>query len=416
MKSFSALLSAGFREFSRDRMALFFTLAFPLMFLFLFGLFFSQQGDASAYSVSIVLEDPDDQVALGFYCMSEMIDHDEEGEAAINADDLQLCAPLFDAARAAGLAGGGEMPVPDQAAALPLRISRGDREKELEELRNAERKAVIIFPTGFGEKVESALASGDTANIELADIEVHFDASQTTSAQIVQQIISALLNEYERQLSGVTRLISTEFVSITAEELGLMDFFVPGVIAMSLMQGGLFGTLVIVSWRERKILKRLGATPLPRRTLVSSQVSLRLIIAVIQTFIILAMGVVVFDINVTDQPVLMLGFIILGSLTFIGIGYLVASFAATEAAATAIVQVIQFPMMFLAGIFWPIEMAPEWLRPVIYAMPLTYLGDALRQVMVKGSSALFPLWVDAAVLAGWLLVCLVIAFRYFRWE
>jgi ABC-2 type transport system permease protein len=97
-------------------------------------------------------------------------------------------------------------------------------------------------------------------------------------------------------------------------------------------------------------------------------------------------------------------------------GYLVAAFTRTEAAGTAIVQVIQFPMMFLSGIFWPIEMAPDWLRPVIYFMPLTYLGDALRQVMVEGSSALFPLSVDAAVLTGWLVVCLAIAFRYFRWE
>jgi ABC-2 type transport system permease protein len=250
----------------------------------------------------------------------------------------------------------------------------------------------------------------------LANVEVHFDASQTTSAQIVQQVIAALLNEYERQMSGVTRLMAPEFVSITAEELSYMDYFVPGIIAMSLMQGGVFGALVIVSWRERKILKRLGATPLPRRTLVSSQVSLRLLVAVAQTFIILTVGVIVFDVAVAQLPALMLSFIILGSLTFISIGYLVASFAATEAAATAIVQVIQFPMMFLSGIFWPIEMAPTWLQPVIYAMPLTYLGDALRQVMVKGSSALFPLPVDAALLGGWLLVCLGIAFRHFRWE
>jgi ABC-2 type transport system permease protein len=106
----------------------------------------------------------------------------------------------------------------------------------------------------------------------------------------------------------------------------------------------------------------------------------------------------------------------LGALTFISIGYLVASFARTEASGSAIVQVIQFPMMFLSGIFWPIEFAPDWLRPIVYAMPLTYLGDALRQTMLEGSSRLFPLWMNAAVLTGWLLVSLAIAFRYFRWE
>jgi ABC-2 type transport system permease protein len=73
-------------------------------------------------------------------------------------------------------------------------------------------------------------------------------------------------------------------------------------------------------------------------------------------------------------------------------------------------------MMFLSGIFWPIEFAPAWLRPVVNAMPLTYLGDALRQVMLEGSTKLFSLTLDAAVLSAWLLVSLLVAFRFFRWE
>jgi ABC-2 type transport system permease protein len=196
----------------------------------------------------------------------------------------------------------------------------------------------------------------------------------------------------------------------------MMDFFVPGVVSMSLMQLGIFGSLTMVSLRERKILKRLGATPLPRRTLVLSQVVLRLLISVVQAFIILTVGRLVFDVQVGNQIPIMLVFILLGGLAFVAMGYLVASFARTEAAGQAIVQVIQFPMMFLSGIFWPLEFAPDWLEPVIKVMPLTYLGDALRQVMVEGSSKLFPLPVDAAILTGWLLVSLFVAFRFFRWE
>jgi ABC-2 type transport system permease protein len=412
MISFLALLNAGFREFTRDRMALFFTLAFPLMFILLFGLFFGQQDDISAYSVSVVLEDPSDPAALAFFCMLELIDQDDEDDPVISREDLELCNPWLEEVSANAFEGASGMPEDAELRQLPLRITRGDRETELKDLQNAERSAVIIFASGFGEKVERALGgSGDVATIE-----VHYDASQTTSAQVIQQIISNLLVGYERQLSGAAPLVAADFISITAEELNFMDFFVPGVISMSLMQLGVFGALVIVSWRERKILKRLGATPLPRHTLVLSQVSLRLIIAVVQTIIILAVGRLIFSVKVANQPALMLFFILLGALTFISMGYLVASFARTEAAGTAIVQVIQFPMMFLSGIFWPIEFAPEWLTPVIYLMPLTYLGDALRQVMVEGSSALFPLWVDTAVLAGWLFVCLIIAFRHFRWE
>jgi ABC-2 type transport system permease protein len=412
MSSFLALLNAGFREFVRDRTALFFTLVFPLMFIFLFGLFFGQPDDIGTYAVGIVLEDPDDQAAMGFYCMFEMVDQDGENQPALDADDLNLCRPWLEQQMAQGRAGMADIPAQDEIPQLPLEFSRGSRTDEMELLREAERKAVVIFPAGFGEQVAQRMDNDGP----LADVEIHYDASQTNTAQIVNQILASLLDEYDRQLAGTPRLIQPTYVSITAESLGLMDYFVPGVLAMSLMQLGIFGALTMVSLRERKILKRLGATPLRRPTLVSSQVVLRLIIALVQTVIILSVGRLAFDVQISNQYALMLVFIVLGALTFIAIGYLVASFARTEASGSAIVQVIQFPMMFLSGIFWPMELAPDWLRPVIYAMPLTYLGDALRQSMLSGSSRLFPLWVDAAVLGGWFLVSLGIAFRYFRWE
>jgi ABC-2 type transport system permease protein len=412
MKTFLSLLNAGFKEFVRDRMAMFFTFAFPVMFILIFGVIFGDQDDVGAYPVGVVLEDESDQAALGFFCTFEMVDREDEGEPPLSAEDARLCAPWFKQAQASGLTSSGGLPEGAQSYELPLYFQRGALDEELKKLKDADRRAVIVFPAGFGESVEQGLSGGGV----MADVEVHYDASQTTSAQIVQSIITSLLDAYDRQLSGSAPLIQVDFKSTTAEHVGYMDFFVPGVLAMSLMQLGIFGSMTIVSMRERKILKRLGATPLPRRTLVLSQVVLRLIIAVMQTIIILAVGRVIFDVQVGDQYVLMAIFILLGGLTFVAMGYLVASFARTEAAGQAIVQVIQFPMMFLSGIFFPIDFTPDWLQPVIKAMPLTYLGDALRQVMVVGSSKLFSLPLDALVLTGWLVVSLFVAFRFFRWE
>jgi ABC-2 type transport system permease protein len=145
-------------------------------------------------------------------------------------------------------------------------------------------------------------------------------------------------------------------------------------------------------------------------------VVLRLGIAVLQTVVILIFGKLVFDVQLGNQILLMVAFILLGGLTFVSMGYMVAALARTEAAGNAIVQVLQFPMMFLSGVYFPTDFAPDWLQPVIRVMPLTYLGDALRQVMVEGSSKLFPLSLDALVLVGWLAVSLFVAFRFFRWE
>lgn len=412
MKGFVFLLRAGFWQFVRDRAAVFFTLIFPIMFILIFGVFFGSEGDSTAFHIGVVLEDETDQAALGFFCMLEMADREDDEEPSLSDEDTQLCADWFEQMRAAGFAGQGAVPGAGEAPELPLYIHRGSLDEELENLSTADRRAVVVFPAGFGEQVEQRLSGGPTP----ANLKVHYDASQTTSAQIVNQIISSLLDYYDRQLSGSARLMAAEFESTTAEGLNYMSYFVPGVVAMSLMQLGIFSSLTMVSLRERKILKRLGATPLPRRTLVLSQVVLRLIIAVVQTLIILTVGRLVFDVQIGDQIGLMAVFILLGGLSFVAMGYLVASFARTEAAGNAIVQVIQFPMMFMSGIFWPVEFAPDWLHPVINAMPLTYLGDALRQVMVEGSSKLFSLPLDAAVLSGWLIASLLIAFRYFRWE
>ena len=108
-------------------------------------------------------------------------------------------------------------------------------------------------------------------------------------------------------------------------------------------------------------------------------------------------------------------FVVLGAVTFIAVGYVIASFARTEEAANGLTSVVQFPMMFLSGTFFPIEAMPPPLQAVARLIPLTYLSDALRQVMV-GGAAFAPLYVCAAVLLGWLGVCFAIASRKFRWQ
>ena len=109
------------------------------------------------------------------------------------------------------------------------------------------------------------------------------------------------------------------------------------------------------------------------------------------------------------------GVVLLGAGAFLAIGFALASFLKTEEQATGVVQVVQMPMMFLSGIFFSFTFLPGFLQTIARLMPLTYLADAMRQVMVNGTQVA-PLGLDIAVLAGWLVVCLGIAARTFRWE
>jgi ABC-2 type transport system permease protein len=217
------------------------------------------------------------------------------------------------------------------------------------------------------------------------------------------------------QLSGAAPLLSVRADSLQTDSLNAASYFVPSILAMALMQLGVFAAIPLVQQREKLILKRLNATPLPRWTLVGANVNVRLLIAAAQTTLIVGIGVLVLGVEIIGTWLPIIGFVVLGALTFTSIGYVIASFAKTEEAANGMTSVVQFPLMFLSGIFFPIAIMPEPLQAVAVLMPLTYLGDALRQTMV-GGAPFAPLPIDALVLGGWLVVTLAVSARFFRWQ
>jgi ABC-2 type transport system permease protein len=131
--------------------------------------------------------------------------------------------------------------------------------------------------------------------------------------------------------------------------------------------------------------------------------------------IIVGVGTAFYDVEISGSWLLIGALILLGSLSFIALGYVIASFAPSEDAANGMTSAVQFPLMFLSGTFFPIDAMPDFLKTVARALPLTYLGDGLRQVMVDGTP-FAPLWVCFAFLAVWLVVCFGIAARFFRWQ
>ncbi|MBA2380624.1 MAG: ABC transporter permease [Chloroflexi bacterium] len=205
------------------------------------------------------------------------------------------------------------------------------------------------------------------------------------------------------------------FQSVQTADLSFISYLVPSILGMSLMQLGVFAAIPLVADRQKLILKRLQATPLRRWQLVGSNVLMRLLIAIVQTVIIVGVGSAFYKVEIAGSWLLIAALILLGSLAFIALGYVIASFATTEDAANGMTSAVQFPLMFLSGTFFPIDAMPDALKTVARALPLTYLGDGLRQVMVDGTP-FAPLWVCFAFLAIWLIVCFGIAARFFKWQ
>ncbi len=361
MKTLLQLYVASLKEFAREPMTLFWTLAFPILFILIFGLVFSG-GDAPSYEIGLAAED--------------------SGPAG------QALAGAF-----------GAVPI--------FEISEGEREALIEQLRDGDLRAVIVIPEGLSSRVQAG---------EMAQVETIYDPTNSTSAQIVLTIVREVVNSLDRELAGAPARLSVEGTPVTGKNATAIDFFLPGILGMSLMQLGLFGTApALVQLREQQVLRRLGATPLPRTTILASQVMMRLTIGFVQMAIIMLIGVLGFGMDIQGSIPVLIGFVVLGALAFIAMGYLIAGVARTQDAVTGITSLLNFPMMFLSGIFFPIEVMPDWLRPVVHAIPLTYLGDALRQLIVDAPPT-YSLGVDAGVLAAWLIVCAVLAICFFRWE
>jgi ABC-2 type transport system permease protein len=276
----------------------------------------------------------------------------------------------------------------------------------LKELEDGDIRAVLAIPGGLGTALESK---------QPTDITLFYDPSQTTSSQIILASMREAFDEIDRQITRQPALLQVQEQSVQSQSLRNIDYLVPGIIAMSVMILGLFGSLTLVERREKKILKRFAATPVTRSTMLSSQVVYRLILAVVQTLIILLIARFAFDVQVAGSWLALIGWVLLGTLVFISMGYLAVSRSRTTEGAMPIIQLLQFPMLFLSGIFFPVEFFPDFMKPIVAVIPVTYLGDALRQVMAD-ATPLYSLTTDAAVLIGWLVACMVLAIRFFKWE
>jgi ABC-2 type transport system permease protein len=354
------LTVANIKSFTRDRAALFWTLAFPLIFVILFGSIFS--GGNREWTIGFV-----------------DLDHTPASTALRSAFGSISGVKLVD----------------------------GSETDLLARMRKGEVSPVIVVPAGYAKSVGARSAP--------ATVTIYTDPTQSSADAQTRQLVGFVLSTVNQAATGVPPAVEPSFQPVQTNDLTFISYLVPSILGMSLMQLGVFAAIPLVADRQKLILKRLQATPLRRWQLVGSNVLMRLLIAVVQTAIIVGVGSFAFHVQIAGSWLLIGALILLGSLAFIALGYVIASFAPTEDAANGMTSVVQFPLMFLSGTFFPIDSMPDALRTVARALPLTYLGDGLRQVMVDGTP-FSPLWVCFAVLIAWLVVCFGIAARYFRWQ
>lgn len=195
-----------------------------------------------------------------------------------------------------------------------------------------------------------------------------------------------------------------------------IDFVLPGLLAMNLMGGGIWGLgFGIVDSRRKKLLKRLAVTPMSRSQYLASYLLHRLVVMVFEVGVVVAFGALVFGVPLRGSLIAFAAACTLGTLMFGALGLLCASRVRTIEGASGVMNVVMLPMWVCSGVFFSATNFPDALQPLIQALPLTAAVDALRLNMLQGAG-FTALSGELAIMALWTVVSFGVALKLFRWQ
>lgn len=285
-----------------------------------------------------------------------------------------------------------------------LHVVTGTETAEVQALREGHRNAVVVLGPTFG----ADLAQGH------AQIFVYYDQSSPVTQAITRMAVQSIVNGINQSMTHVPSPVTLDERAVSVHNLRQIDWLTPGQIGLMLVWANLGVGVVLVGWRRQGILKRLAATPLRPGVLIATQVLARVIISAAQVAVVLAIAIYLFRVQVVGNWALLSLTVLIGALTMLAIGFALGSLARTQDSAQAIMFLISFPMMFLSGSYFPTDSAPDFLKVIIKALPLTYLNHALRQIVNNGAS-LATIQTDLLVLVAWMVAALLLSMRAFRW-
>ena len=372
MRIYQAFIIAELKMFFRDRAALFWTIAFPTVMMVVFGLF--NFGNFEPPEVGIVDNAKNDSSRV----LVSVLKGEFDGE------------PLFN------------VPESDDPEVLREEILEGDI------------TAMMVIPEGFGE--------GGSPSV----IDFTFDGRSAEEAEAARAILGQVLDGVFKTITDipdeyrVENWATVSLIEVEGRGQGYTGFVVPGIVSLAIMQSALFGLVfTLVRLRNQGVLKRLHATPINPRHYLAGLLFTRMLLLIMQTYILLLVGIFVSGVEVSPGYAMfwleVIPLIILGGFGFAALGLAVSGIAKTENTAAPLANIITLPMMFLSGVFIPHSVIPDWVVTIAQWLPLTFLADAMRAMVNNGET----LFIQGASLLGllvWAAIAFALAVKAFRWE
>lgn len=370
-----ALTRASFKSLLKSPSSIFFSIAFPLLFIVAFG----------------IMSDTGTKVTLAFQ------------------SDCDTSNPLYQRLK--------NIPI------VKIYNDEGDK-KRLEDLKKGSIAAVLNIQS------KPALIKAETlTEIDSPQLgaQAHYDISFQTSIasgndqNIARQVVISVINGLNKEVFPNNGTIATlkEAKPIEGRTYRYLDFFLPGMLGFSMLSAGIFGTaFIFFNLKQTLVLKRFFATPVKRLNIILAEGSSRLILQMMAAAIIILVGYFAFDFTLLNGFRTFLEMMILcffGLVIFLGMGFIISSIAKNESLIPPLANMITMPQLLLSGVFLSTSNFPEWMQPICNTLPLTQLNNALREIAFQGKSFI-DIWQPILILSVWGILVYVVAVKVFRWE
>lgn len=357
-KAFGAVTKAALRSIAKSPSSVVFTIAFPLVFILVFGFL----GSGGSYNIKIGIRQ-----------------HADKGN------------PVYMGLQQAGM----------------VKIVDGSSDIELQEqLQKGNISALVDIQKNDGEPRYKVFMQVNAAD-------------QAKAAQLKAIMEKIVLSSDQVAHARETSLLSVQQTIVQSRKFSTIDFILPGQLGFSLLAASVFGTaFVFFNLRQALVLKRFFATPIRREFIILAEGFARMIFQLIGALFIILVGYLFFGYTLIHGAITVINMLIIcaiGLLVFMSFGFIISGLAKSEATIPPLSNMITLPQFLLAGTFFSVEAFPKWMQPVSRALPLTYLNNALREVAFEGAS-LWDVKMDIGILLLWGVLGYFVASRVFKWE
>lgn len=235
-------------------------------------------------------------------------------------------------------------------------------------------------------------------------------------------ILTSIISQLNQKMypdAPTVAAINPDIQKIPGRAYRTIDFILPGQLGFSLLSSGVFGVaFLFFNLRQQLVLKRFYATPIRRSFIVLGEAFSRVIFQMLTAIIIIGIGYLAFNFTLvhgfrTFLDIMVLSFLAL--IVFMGFGFIVSGLAKNESTIPPFANLITLPQFLLSGTFFPIDAFPTWLQPLCRIMPLTHFNTAMRNIAFEGAS-LASCWKEMGILAIWGIGVYAVATRVFKWE